>query len=376
MKKMTILLRSNDIEYDSRVNKYLNFYKKFNIEHKVICWDRENKKKSNENTLYFNLKVNNNMKEKALKYKLKWMIYSFLKLFKERKNYKVIHCCDLDCLIQAIPMKIFGKKIIFDIFDWYSDSLEINNKLLKSIIINLERISLRVSDYIIICEEEREGQINYKHKKVFVLPNIPNLNVIKKENIEKKENRLKICYIGTFYNGRNIDIMLKACSELTTKVKLVIGGYGDRNLENLIEDYSKKFDNIEYVGKIEYKKALEFMWESDILYAMYCKINKNHIYAAPNKFYESLMLKKPIITTKDTLIGEKVSKYKTGFVIEEDFKSTKEILNYLFENRDEIKEKEKKCGEVWEKKYETYVERFFQNIYLKEILKNSRSDKK
>lgn len=357
---------------DSRVKKYIDFFSEKKISYKIIGWNKKNKEIELENCIFFNLETKDNLKDKAMKSKLKWMYYVFKNLYIKRDEYKVIHCCDLDTVLPAIPMKLFGKKIIFDIFDWFSDTIILENKKIENGIKIFEKLAFRISDYVIICEEERKAQIGIEHKNLFVLPNIPTLKIEKKidttTNLQNKE-KVIISYVGGFYENRNLEILINSVTKIPD-IELKIAGYGDEKIEKLIVEKEKECHNIKFYGKVNYQKALEIMLESDLIYAMYCKKNPNHIFAAPNKFYESLMLGKPIITTEGTLVGEKVKKYNTGFVIGETAEDTEKVLVNLSLQKKEIEDKIKNCNSVWENEYKDYVENFLEKKYIKKIIQN------
>lgn len=82
---------------------------------------------------------------------------------------------------------------------------------------------------------------------------------------------------------------------------LLIAGYGAKEIEERCINLNEK-DNIIYFGKVVYDQGLNIMYNGDVIYAMYCKTNPNHIFAAPNKYYEAMLLAKPIISTKGTIV--------------------------------------------------------------------------
>lgn len=367
---MVILLRANDLLPDPRVEKYLEFLSEKKIKYKVLGWNRDNKKIYKKNTEYFNLESSHGDGNKNIKKLIKWNCFLLRELIKNRKNYKTIHACDFDTILPALFMKIFGKNVIFDIFDWYSSSRNFSNSYLKLIISFLENLSVKYSNQIIICEEERKKQIkNYKKiKKIKVFPNIPNVinfsKLLEKNEEEiELEKKILISYVGILSEERGLEELLKVVSE-NKKIVLNIAGFG--NLEKIVEEYSKHYENIKYFSKVEYVKGLEIMKKSHLIYAMYYKTNSNHIYAAPNKYYESLFLNCPIITTKDTLVGNKVLKEQTGFVIDEGSENLKNFLEKEITSK-KLYEYKKKCNEVWESKYKNYVNNFLEKIYIKII---------
>ena len=369
---MVIFLRSNEIEYDPRLQKYIGFLNKKQINYLVIGWDRESSGKLVKNIIFYRKKTGYNLGRKAILSRIYFMWFLFLNLIKMKDKYSIIHACDFDTVIPALIIKyIYKKRVIFDIFDWYSDTIYTGNLIINKIISILEFISYKLSDYIIICEEERKKQIKYYHRNIYILPNIPDI-YLNEYKFKKKTNnsQIVISYVGGFYKDRNIEILLSVVSKINN-INLKIAGYGDKELEAACLEYSKKYSNIEYYGKVKYNIALEIMSQSDLIYAMYCKKNKNHIYAAPNKFYESLLLGVPIITTEGTIVGEKVKKYNTGFVIGEEYTDT-EILLKSIQNIN-LEEKKNNCKKIWNDKYKNYTYKFLNDKYLSLLQKSDHS---
>lgn len=212
--------------------------------------------------------------------------------------------------------------MIFDIFDWFSDEVKTGKAYIDYPINLLEKLAVKLANLTIICEEERLKQINIKPSKYIVVSNIPEIKQdnLPKETIVDTKYRLIMSYVGGLVKHRGLVNLIEAVKRLPD-VLLQVAGYGDKDIEKVIINASTNYKNIEYYGKVPYSKALKIMGQSDVIYAMYCKTNKNHIFAAPNKFYESILLGKPIITTKGTLVGDKVEKYGNGFVIDEDASS-------------------------------------------------------
>lgn len=151
-----------------------------------------------------------------------------------------------------------------------------------------------------------------------------------------------------------------------------IAGFGE--LEDLIKQACIQANNIHYWGTVPYEKGIEIMKNSDIILAIYEKTIPNHIYAAPNKYYEGLYLGKPILTTKDTYVGIKTEKYKTGFTISED---TNELETFFSKEnlRSEINKYKINAHNLWESKYSNYIATFMNEIYTPFILSNTQKHK-
>ena len=93
-------------------------------------------------------------------------------------------------------------------------------------------------------------------------------------------------------------------------VEFHIGGFGQ--LENYIIEQSQRNNNIYFYGKLPYGKTLALEQACDIMIAIYDPSFANHKYAAPNKFYESLMLGKPIIMAHHTGFDNIIERNRIG----------------------------------------------------------------
>lgn len=376
---MIAFLRANDLLTDPRAAKYLQFYKEQRINFFAIAWNRELKdnKLLPSGYIYFQKKAEYNQGKKAVLNRLKWNFFLLKQLFKERKKYDIIHACDFDTVMPALFMKLFGKKVIFDVFDAFSATIKVDSYFIMNAIKKLEGYCVDKADYLILCETQRKKQFpKMKRTDILIFPNIPEISVQDMAFVMSPENAVSnnfenkqlpvISYVGGFYEDRFLPELLETASN-SSKFNLIIAGFGDPKIEALCEEYGHKYANILYKGRVEYVDGLNIMNNSDIIFAMYCKSNPNHIYAAPNKFYEALMLGKPIITTAGTLVGDKVATAGTGFVIEESITG----LNRIFDTADQdiqMKQYAENARRLWNTGYKNYVADFLNKKYI-EIIK-------
>lgn len=367
---MVVLIRSNAIIGDPRISKYIDFLESQQIEYKVIGWDRSNDNQPAKAIIYYNRRAGYNIggREAALN-RLRWFVFVIKTLF-ELKNITSIHGCDLDGTFPAVLYKLLGHwnvKIIFDIFDWYSATLANQPSWIRFFFHIMEYISIKLANHVIICEEERIMQIPYDiRNKYSVLPNIPSFMddtfLQYDSSLHFNNNKPTLTYVGGLYNERFLDELLDVAEQ--GLCNLLIAGYGDRVLENKCKALDKK-DNIKYFGKVVYKEGLNIMYNADIIYAMYCTSNPNHIYAAPNKFYEALFLSKPIITTKGIILENKVLNNNVGYAIDE---STKDLIKFISEiTQDDINIKARQANKLWKEQYKTYVLNYMNNCYAQLI---------
>ena len=165
---MVILLRANDLTSDPRARKYLDYYKENGVDFMVICWNRSESEISYPaNYIVYRKQSGYNLGEKAILSRISWNFFIFRKILQYRKKCTAIHACDFDTILPVLPFILFGKIVIFDIFDMFSYTIQ-TNVFVDYMIGLLENFSVKISRYVIICEEERINQIkpffrNTKH---------------------------------------------------------------------------------------------------------------------------------------------------------------------------------------------------------------------
>lgn len=286
---------------------------------------------------------------------LNYQFNLFIWLIKNNKKYDIIHAFDLDVGLPSLAVtKLTKKKLVYHIADFYVDSRKGIPTKIKNIIRKLEYYIISKADATIICTEERRKQIvNSKPKKLYVVHNCPIDNDVINLDREKyitntmQDNILTLCYVGALSEIRFIKEILNIIAN-DSRFRLNIAGVG--KLKELVKNYSFNFNNIQFYGEVSYNKALELYSQSDIMFAMYNPNHPNHKYCAPNKVYEAMMLRKPIIVAKNTGVDKIVSDEKIGYVSNYTIKSFKEVLDKIFNNKHTIPEVMKNC-EIAYKKY-------------------------
>ena len=363
-----ILFRSNNI-FDSRVNKYHNYYERAGLDYTIVGWDRAGKGWKKEHYDFFQYRAGEDVGGiKAVRNHFKWMLFVY-KYLKKHKDVTTIHACDLNSAFPAALFKTLHKRevtLIFDACDWFSANFS-KKKLFCSCFGLMEKYACKKANELIICEPERVEQVQFKLRKPpLVMPNIPEINpsVITKVKDKFKFNNSNptLAYFGGFSDNRFLLEILTLTE--TEPFNLLIAGYGDKNVLQKLEEVKNR-DNVNYFGRLPMEEGLNMENAADIVYAMYCKTNPNNIYAAPNKFYEALMLGKPIITTKGTIVEKKVVDNNIGWAVEEDIEELRDLINHL--NNEEIKQKGENALALWQSKFNNYLADFFDNIYSKII---------
>ncbi len=376
-KKRVVLIRSNPVRPYPRLEKMANCLVKNGHHVTVLAWDRDENYKPREEILSLKSAdvkiVRVGIKgqfsggfKKNLKGLIKFQLFIIKWLIRYKKEYDVVHAYDFDTGYTAGKCaRIFRKKFIYDIPDYYVESHGLDKSRIGKIIKGMEDRVISRADATIICTEQRREQIkDATPKKLYVIHNTPDTGVDGDE-IKIPGEKLKLVYVGILGRSRFID---KICDVVSKRndCEFHIGGFGG-NMEGYFEKAAQEHNNIFYYGRIFYDKTLQLEKECDVMCALYDPSVPNHYYAAPNKFYESLMLGKPLIMAKNTGMASVVEENQIGEVIEYNEAAFNEAIDRLIASKDtwqQIGARSKNLYEefyCWQKMEEKIIE-LYQNI--------------
>lgn len=326
MNKRVCILRSNPVKPDSRVEKEAACLAEAGYEILILSWDRDGNHAPQKGVIkafgydipiiWFGHKAAFGAGLKSLKSFLLFQSDLFKWLKKYRKEYDIIHACDFDTAFTARQIqKFYHKKLIFDIFDFICGEPK---NLLQKIVRNTQNKIINNADATIICTEQRKKQIrDSSPKKLAIVHNTPPKVVVASQDISQNNKKIKVCYVGILQEWRLLEEIPKFFIE-HSDFELHIAGFG--KYEEKYQELAKKYSNIIFYGRIPYTETLELEASCDIMLAIYDPKLENHRFAAPNKFYESLMLAKPVVMAKGTGMSDIVEENQIGVTIDYDIK--------------------------------------------------------
>lgn len=348
---MICFLRRSTIDYDIRLRKYVEACKANGIDYIAICWDRLLNSQPDEHEYQLKCSAPYGDGFKNIIALIRWIFFSYYQLFKQRKRYKVIHACNLETYIFVLPLRLFGKKLVLDIYDSVNERLE--HKLAKK------------ADLLILPHKDRLKQIFLSEnevKRLLIIENVPHFKAedLPEVTTDKSKDIIRLAYVGVLRpNIRGLENLLKVV-ENNCRLQLNIAGVG-ADMEILLEEYANRCERIKYFGKVDYITALKIMKNSDMIIALYYK-HRAHTYASPNKFYESLFLGTPIVTSHGTLVGTQVETIDSGYTIGDEYDDLAKFFDSFKWNSYETKALN--CAKEWEKQYKNYQSEIIGGEYL------------
>jgi len=315
--RSVIMLRSNPVAPDSRVEKEARAMFENGYKVTVVAWDRlaifpreETREFGKIQRIPIVAPFGGGLGN--LFNLLKWSTLLLAYLLREKSKYEIIHACDFDTVFPALLMRLlFHKKIVYDIFDFYGDSRNLPFWL-RNFVRKIEIWAIGKADAVILPDMSRVEQIKGSEpRKVEFIYNSPE-KIQCNSNFIRNNSKLIITYVGLLVRERGLVEMIDIVAR-HPDWRLNLAGFGSD--EEYITQYARKVPNVLLHGRVSYESALVLSCEADVLFATYDPAVQNHRYSSPNKLFEAMMLGKPIIVCEGTGMDVIVKKYGLGFVI-------------------------------------------------------------
>jgi glycosyltransferase involved in cell wall biosynthesis len=220
-------------------------------------------------------------------------------------------------VLPALILKFLGgKKLVYDIFDFYADMLRFTPTYLKKLIRMVDLKAIDRADAVILADDSRIQQISGSHPhRSVVIYNSPEdqseiLNTSKSSAAE--DNHFKIAYIGNMQIERGLLELIEVLSN-HPEWRLDLAGFGGD--EEIIQAAASNFPNITWHGRIHSQQALVLNSKADVIIATYDPKIPNHRYSSPNKLFEAMMLGKPVVVASGSNIDRIVEQEGCGIVV-------------------------------------------------------------
>ncbi|MEA3315003.1 MAG: glycosyltransferase family 4 protein [Campylobacterota bacterium] len=255
-------------------------------------------------------------------------------------NSDIYHLHDPELIPIGLKLKKLGAKVIFDAHEDLPKQIlgkHYLNRFTKTILSKsvsfYEKYSLRKFDYIITATpyiRDKFLKINTNSEDINNFPILDELL----SDVEYKNRKNQICYIGALTQERGIKEIVKSM-EYDLDTSLVIAGkFFDKNIEDEVKNYKgwEKVDFKGFVGRDEVKKILE---NSKIgLVTLYPIIN--YLDALPVKMFEYMASGVPVVSSDIELWKDIVNYTKCGLCVNPlEPKEIAKAIEYILTNSKE-----------------------------------------
>ena len=213
----------------------------------------------------------------------------------------------------------------------------------------LDKWTIRQASAVIIPNARLvEKHAEPYRQKFRVFPNSPSLKKMPGDNGSNDKPPFCIYVNGSLWNTRGIEVLLKA-AEQVPKCRIMIAGHiPGKGIEDAIQSSSQ----VEFGGWLEHEDALRLYGPSKAVFAFYDPAIPINVFTSPSKYYEAMLMGKPVIINSEACISEQVREWKTGYTCGyHDIDGLAGILREIAKNPGEAGRKGANARQLYEKEF-------------------------
>lgn len=164
-----------------------------------------------------------------------------------------------------------------------------------------------------------------------LVPNKLNVNIRKLSSVVKKPidlNHIRFAFVGKAQFASVYKFAEEIALHYLQHEMHFYGTVDDRDIE--VIDRLKKYSNIYFHGRFSNPIDLPSIYSNvDILLAIFDLKPVNWLYAEPNKLYDSIYFRTPIVVPKGTFLDDRVKEMGIGYSIDMRNESVKDFISSL-----------------------------------------------
>lgn len=194
-------------------------------------------------------------------------------------------------------------------------ALQLSRSLKSRFFVSVERFLLKRVDRLLVSSPAFVDKYyrNIFRGKTVLVENTPSRLTWADFKRDQDDGCFTIGFIGIIRYQQSLKQLIRAVHVLSAegiRLKVVFAGGG--SVDDLIEEIKDR-QLFEFLGPYEYSKDIKRLYANlDLIYSVYDSNDLNCQIAMPNKFYESIISKIPIVVAKNTFVEEEVLRLGIG----------------------------------------------------------------
>ena len=292
------------------LGKYERILKEENISYDIVLWDREKnketEKKENEYIIYSKCKLGGNKIFKIYSY---WKYRKeILKILKNKKYDKIIIFNTLPAIaICDVLIKKYNKNYLFDYRDYTYEKYSCYRYLVNYIIKNSFYTMISSKGFFFFLKKERN---------IVLMHNISNIEQCEEfVTLKNRSKKIKIGYVGLIRYERENKNLIKNIKNSSRYILKYVGKiYSNCHIQKYCEN--NMINNVYFKGEYNNNEKNKIYKDIDMINAVYGNDSYEVRTALPNRLYDCLIFKKPIIVSENTYLANLVKKNKIGIAID------------------------------------------------------------
>lgn len=305
--------------------------------------------------------------------------YHVFKIIKKNK-FDVIHFHDPELILLAyIIKKFYNKKIVYDVHENVTASIEVRNWIptslkgvVKYIFSIIEKKLIRDFDAIILAEKSYAKY--YRENSVKIL-NYPLVVKIDSEIMEKSfDQKINFVYAGSITEIRGIWQILISFKNIIRlypdSMLYLIGRVNSEDLKKKVDDFIKEnnlLNSVQMFGGLPLSQMYEILKKCHIGYVL-TKPVIHHSEKLPGKIFDYMIFGIPVVATNYPIYDRYLIEENTGIMVNyDDIKEISVSITDLMKDRKRLKIMSengvKACFEKWNwKNEEAKLHKLYKNL--------------
>lgn len=318
MMKNVLLIGAASLRVSPYINNYINLLKKNKISYDLVCWNRDKEEKhfSMENYYAYNNPVNKKVKQwKKAFYLMKYSRFVIKHLRTHQYEKIVVFTIVNSLFLQSFLRKYYQGRYIVDIRD-YSPVCKVSfikNKLKKLIYFSSNTVISSAGFLKWLPIEGVEKKIVVAHNIAF--DKVKSFwDVVGGETVQQNHFTIRILTIGQIRDFTANATLIRKLNNHSS-FHLLFCGVGPASNELQLFANEMKSQNVTFTGRYEKADEDAIVRECDMINIFFDHgINSDTLMS--NRFYLSVLHRKPMIVTSKTYQAELVSEFNLGVVLE------------------------------------------------------------
>lgn len=239
-------------------------------------------------------------------------------------NRIVVFGPQMTCLLSSFLLRKFRKRFMIDYRD-LSIEQKIGFKQLFALMLKYSRINVISSPGFKRCLPKRDYYLSHNFNANTVRESLLNSS---RESSFNTQNGVDVLTIGAIRDySSNIEVEKALANQEGFSLRFV--GRGQKAVEQL-KSYCNEVNakNVYFVDSYDKPEEAGYVKSTTFMNIFYPRII-THDTALSNRFYNSLIYRRPMIVTKDTCQGDYAEKYNIGLAINDCDNLTTDLKNFL-----------------------------------------------
>lgn len=283
---------------------------------------------------------------------------------------------DLDTLAANYCASAFKKcKLVYDSHEHFTEVPELQNAPFKKLFWRwIEKSIVPELQYAYTVNESLAKIFTEKHKTLFnIIRNVPPKNTTtitaSREKLELPIDKNIIILQGSGINiHRGAEELVDAMQYVNNTLLLIIGGGDVLDSLKFKVGSLKLEEKVRFISKLPYLELLQYTQSADLGISLDKDICLNYKYSLPNKFFDYIQAKIPVLTSNLIELRKIIEKYNIGMCVNNvEPKEIANAINYIFDNKQLLAQWKENCKKAadelcWENEEPKLIE-----IYKKVI---------